>query len=278
MNMRKVITTVLMLLITLAEVTASLFSGYDFTFFKSVANSVATSSSDSIGLDYTGYGYLGDMTTGIFIRLGLQAPYSTLLYTLDDLIGSSEQESSTDSISEVPGQIQSAEAQLESRMREYKFLVALGPSFRRFVSPTLSWYMGLGIKAEIDRTTFITDTTLKSVDVSYLVSTDVDFGFRLTADIHTSLRIGLYLTRPIFTLNESYSVRNGEKGEPEYSFIQNLYPDLNVKDSSTTIIGYISLGHTYTDYLERTEYRYTITTREKGKGILEPMTDPEEQN
>ena len=161
-------------------------------------------------------------------------------------------------------------------MREYKFLVAIGPAFRRFVSPALSWYMGLGLKAEIDRLTYLTDSNIRDIYLSYLVSTDIDFGFRITADIHTSLRIGVYLTRPLFTLNQSYSVRSGEESESEYSFIQNIYPDMNKEDKSTSIVGYISLGHTYTDYLERIPYRYIITSREVGKGILEPMEEETE--
>ena len=161
-------------------------------------------------------------------------------------------------------------------VREYKFLVAIGPAFRRFVSPALSWYMGLGLKAEIDRLTYLTDSNIRDIYLSYLVSTDIDFGFRITADIHTSLRIGVYLTRPLFTLNQSYSVRSGEESESEYSFIQNIYPDMNKEDKSTSIVGYISLGHTYTDYLERIPYRYIITSREVGKGILEPMEEETE--
>ena len=270
--MKKVVSAIIILFLPFA-LNAALFSGYDFTFFDSVAESVAISDSERIGFDYTGYGYFGDMTTGIFIRLGIQAPYSTLLYTFDDLIGKNN-EPTTDTVTD---QEQSTidGNQLENRLREYKFLIAIGPSFRRFVSPALSWYMGIGIKAEIDRTTYITNASLRDIEISYLVSTDIDFGFRITADIHTSLRIGAYLTRPLFTLNQSYSVRDGEESESEFTFLQNIYPDMNREDKTTNIVGYISLGHTYTDYLERIPYRYTITTREMGQGVLEPMVEKE---
>lgn len=272
--MKKAFSYIVILLFLSTALHAALFSGYDFTFFDSVAKSVAISDSERIGFDYTGYGYFGDMTTGIFLRLGIQAPYSTLLYTFDDLIGKTNEP--TKDTSAESGQTTFDENQLESRMREYKFLVAIGPAFRRFVSPALSWYMGLGLKAEIDRLTYLTDSNIRDIYLSYLVSTDIDFGFRITADIHTSLRIGVYLTRPLFTLNQSYSVRSGEESESEYSFIQNIYPDMNKEDKSTSIVGYISLGHTYTDYLERIPYRYIITSREVGKGILEPMEEETE--
>ena len=85
--MKKVITLLIFNTLLSFNLAAALFSGYDFTFFSSVAESIAISDSERIGFDYTGYGYFGDMTTGLFLRLGIQAPYSTLLYTLDDLVG-----------------------------------------------------------------------------------------------------------------------------------------------------------------------------------------------
>ena len=266
LSMKKALSFLLIYIVLSLTLKASIFSGYDFTFFSSVVESIAISDSERIGFDYTGYGYLGDMTTGIFLRLGVQAPYSTLLYTLDDIMGSMNSDTSSDLEQGVFD-----ENQIESRIREYKFLIALGPSFRRFVSPTLSWYMGLGLRAEIDRTAYINDSSSRNITFRYLVSTDVDFGFRLTADIHTTFRIGVYFTRPLFILDQSYVSRDGGNSESEFVFTQNIYPDLNSSDTTLNAVGYISLGHTYTSYLDPVPYRYVITSRNFGEGRLEMM-------
>lgn len=263
--MKKAIYFMLLFLINFAAYPA-IFDGYDFSFFESVAESIAVSDEERIGLDYTGYGYLGDMTTGIFLRLGFEAPYSTLLNTFEDIVDSLSSNDSDDGHDQ--GTMDNNE--LESNIKDYTFLVALGPSFRRMVSPTLSWYMGLGVKLQIDYTTTSlqssTDTVLK-----YIAATDVDLGFRITADIHTTLRIGAYLTRPLFTLTQSFSKHNGVESESSFSFAQNIYPDLNTKDDTIKCAGYIALGHTYTSYLNEVPMRYVITTREMGKGRLEVM-------
>lgn len=267
--MKKVITLLIFNTLLSFNLAAALFSGYDFTFFSSVAESIAISDSERIGFDYTGYGYFGDMTTGLFLRLGIQAPYSTLLYTLDDLVGNTG-DSHSDSFGD-SGQGLFDENQLYRGLREYKFLVAIGPAFRKIVSPDLSWYMGVGLKAEIDWLTYITDASLRDTMLSYLVSTDIDFGFRITADVHTTLRIGAYVTRPLFELFQSFTTRDGERGESEFSFIQNIYPDMNSHDSTTNVVGYISLGHTYASYIREEKYRYIISSSVPRTGEIELM-------
>ncbi len=265
--MKKASALLLMLFTAVGLSFCSIFSGYDFSFFNSVAESIAVSDSERIGIDYSGYGYLGDMTTGIFLRLGLQAPYSTLLNTLDDVMDSFSDTSGTQ------GQDQSTmdNNDLESKTKDYTFLVALGPAFRRLISPTLSWYMGFGIKVQINNTTISSGSTAKDITLTYIGATDIDIGFRITADIHTTLRIGAYITRPLFTLSQNYQTRDGVDSESEFTFIQNIYPDLNKRDNSTSITGYIAYGHTYASYLRHTPMRYIITSRTAGEGRLEEM-------
>lgn len=77
--MRKVI--ILVLLSTIQPLLfGAIFSGYDFTFFPTVSDSLMSTEGDNLGVDYTGYGFIGqESKTGIYLRIGLQAPYSSLI-------------------------------------------------------------------------------------------------------------------------------------------------------------------------------------------------------
>ena len=57
----------------------SVFSNYDFTFYNTVSQSLAIMDSSTFGLDYTGFGFIGNSrTNGLFVRIGLQAPLTTI--------------------------------------------------------------------------------------------------------------------------------------------------------------------------------------------------------
>lgn len=268
--MKKTVFLVIVLQALLYNLGASVFSGYDFTFFKSVSDSIAVVDSEKVGIDYTGYGYLGDMTSGIFLRLGIQSPYTTLLAPFEDL--GKEQESGS-GVQPVP--LASASGLNEGTTEhEFTVLFAFGPAFRRFVSTTLSWYLGLGIKVEQDITN-ISPTTSKQNGTKIIgnsVATDIDMGFRLSTEGHTTLRIGVYLTRPLFILTETRYKTDGlwSEKDSEFKLQQNIFTARDGK-IHWDVQGYISLGHTYASFQKEEKYRYTIKSGEIFSGTLEKM-------
>ncbi len=268
--MKKVASLVLASAFLISSLGASIFSGYDFTFFKSVSNSIAVMDSEKVGLDYTGYGFLGDMTSGIFLRLGLQSPYTTLLAAFDSLKGN---ESIDTDIQPAPlGTL--TELGDSSNEREFTVLFAFGPAFRRFVSKTLSWYLGFGIKIEQDITEISNSvsTANRTKIIENFVATDIDMGFRLTAEEHSTLRIGIYLTRPLFILTETKSISNtpGADKDSQFKFQQNIFTPKG-SEIQWDVQGYISLGHTYASFLKPEKYRYVITSNELFTGTIEKM-------
>ena len=54
-------------------------SKYDFTIYETADNSVMGVKGDKLGLDVTGYGFIGQSKKGFYIRLGLQTPFDTIL-------------------------------------------------------------------------------------------------------------------------------------------------------------------------------------------------------
>ena len=66
----------------------SVFSNYDFTFYRTVSESLAISDSSTIGFDYTGFGFVGTRnTSGLFLRIGIQLPYTTLTNIVEGISG-----------------------------------------------------------------------------------------------------------------------------------------------------------------------------------------------
>lgn len=269
-GMRKIASLLLVSALLASNLGASVFSGYDFTFFKSVSDSIAVMDSEKVGVDYTGYGFLGDMTSGVFLRLGIQSPFTTLLAPFEDL--GKEQETGS---GVQPAPLAATSGLNDDATRhEFTVLFAFGPAFRRFVSTTLSWYLGLGIKVEQDITN-ISPTTSKQNGTKIIensVATDIDMGFRLSTEGHTTLRIGVYLTRPLFILTETRSRTDGlwSGKDSEFKFQQNIFTARDGK-IQWDVQGYISLGHTYASFQKEERYRYTIRSGEIFTGSLEKM-------
>lgn len=70
----------------------SIFSAYDFTFYETVSQSLAIMDSSTIGFDYTGFGFIGDDNPyGLFMRIGVQMPYSSLANLFTGRRGGSSQ-------------------------------------------------------------------------------------------------------------------------------------------------------------------------------------------
>ena len=251
--MKKVLLSLLLILLPSALFCA-MFPGYDFTFFETVSeDSLQINTDDTFGLDYTGYGFIGsDMTTGIYLRLGIQAPYSSILSVFDD---------------------EDEETIQENLERSFRFLTSLGPSFRRAIGDDAIWYMGLGAAYKLDysdRQSVQTDTKYTYLDMSF--GFDFDMGIRIDAAGSSTVRIGVHGAYTFFSVKlDILSPRNGE-GERSTTgvMIPNMFLPKGVKQPFKAE-GYISLGHTFRKDRKEVKKKYIITTPERFSGILLEM-------
>lgn len=265
----------LMVLVIFSPLYGGIFGGYDFSFFSSISNSLSSFDSDKVGVDYTGYGYLGDMTSGIFLRLGFQVPFSTVRQILDRSGDSSQSMDSAGVV--VPGSAESSDSMPGKSEISYRILFAVGPSFRKFVSPELSWYMGIGLMLDQDRNT-ITEASVGTEVVKSNVGLDVDMGYRISVQDHATLRIGVYLSRLLFRLTAttvlskpgSSQVEDPSIGKPTYDFSQTIFTPRD-SENLTDISGYITLGYTFASFQTETRYRYVISSPSYGTGEKEVM-------
>ena len=298
-KMKKRFSLVLLLMAIFSlNLSAGIFSGYDFSYNSSVSSdSLFAFQSDKFGLDYTGYGYLGDMTSGLFLRLGFQVPKATMqtLFGSDDKAQTAPPASSQPSGGSSDGSISSGSGNNSlheeipdvPRFTTFQVLASLGPSFRKFVSPDLSWYMGLGVTLNQIRS----NTTNREGETQKLdnnVSLDLDFGYRVALHEHVTMRIGAYITRPLFRLGvttflgkddgeikpsekpENPDEKDYREGKPVYDFQQTIFTPIGEK-SGLNYSGYIALGYTYASFQTEDLYRYSITSPEYGTGTLELM-------
>lgn len=95
-------------------------SKYDFTIYETADNSVMGVKGDKLGLDVTGYGFIGQSKKGFYIRLGLQTPFDTILGYLNLLpeesptaTDSENKEEEKETSSEPSGEME--ESEMENR-------------------------------------------------------------------------------------------------------------------------------------------------------------------
>ena len=80
MNVKRLTVLFLSVILALAFVSAGDKASYDFTIYKTADNSVMGVKGDKLGLDLTGYGFVGtNNNNGIYFRIGLQTPFDTIL-------------------------------------------------------------------------------------------------------------------------------------------------------------------------------------------------------
>ncbi len=83
------------MLITLA-LYAGDFPKYDFTFYRTSDETLTAFNSDDLGIDVTGYGFIGtESERGIYLRIGIQTPLSTLIKLRDDFFSSGTETETT---------------------------------------------------------------------------------------------------------------------------------------------------------------------------------------
>ena len=256
--MRKLCLLFLMLLM-LPLLSAADILGYDITFSKTINDSLMVIDSERFGIDYTGYGYLGHSRTGLYMRIGFQAPLSSL----EMLLGSSR---------EIPGQWTEEDSEKIRNMLEtsFRFSTAAGPAFRSPLSDKMMWYMGLGIAGSLDyagrRGKIIAEVSYFDIDIGV----SFDMGFRFDIEEHTTIKIGMSIESLLFSINFlTYS--SGDAGKEllaKPSMIPYLFLSEEMKEH-TKAIGYISLGHTFRSGYSNKIYRYSTSSPVTGEGKLE---------
>ncbi len=257
MQTMKTVAAILLLMMLAAPLCAALFPGYEFSFIETAGNTSLKSSfsNGDIGLDYTGFGFVGsDTTTGIYLRIGLQAPYRSLL-------------------SLFTGQKDPDPMKTETHLRRtFLFAGAIGPAMRSSISEGVTWYMGIGasiIARYSDRIYSSADYSHNRLEMN--LGWCFDTGLRFHIRRNMSFNIGLLASSVVISLDIS---RNLGSGEESIEMIPYLF---TMKDKTGENLFnaccYISLGHTFGPKRDVPEKRYIITTSESFTGILVESQD-----
>lgn len=251
----------------------SVFSNYDFTFYRTVSESLAISDSSTIGFDYTGFGFVGTRnTSGLFLRIGIQLPYTTLTNIVEGISGGGSTGMDEDE-GEEPGEgleISTGSSGDSSQM-EYRLTFVLGPGIRYVFSPFFDFYAGIGPKLEehIMSTSYSHSSRSESTYNTSL-ALDMDIGFKFNLEKNTSCRIGVYSTFEIL----SYTYSKIVDGTQEAFTTSNIH--LNAIATGQTrnplsAVGYISVGKTFNSELRGYVYRYETTSPVLGQGTATPI-------
>lgn len=251
----------------------SVFSNYDFTFYRTVSESLAISDSSTIGFDYTGFGFVGTRnTSGLFLRIGIQLPYTTLTNIVEGISGGGTSGMDEDE-GEEPGEgleISTGSSGDSSQM-EYRLTFVLGPGIRYVFSPFFDFYAGIGPKLEehIMSTSYSHSSRSESTYNTSL-ALDMDIGFKFNLEKNTSCRIGVYSTFEIL----SYTYSKIVDGAQEAFTTSNIH--LNAIATGQTrnplsAVGYISVGKTFNSELKGYVYRYETTSPVLGQGTATPI-------
>ena len=251
----------------------SVFSNYDFTFYRTVSESLAISDSSTIGFDYTGFGFVGTRnTSGLFLRIGIQLPYTTLTNIVEGISGGGSTGIDEDE-GEEPGEgleISTGSSGDSSQM-EYRLTFVLGPGIRYVFSPFFDFYAGIGPKLEehIMSTSYSHSSRSESTYNTSL-ALDMDIGFKFNLEKNTSCRIGVYSTFEIL----SYTYSKVVDGAQEAFTTSNIH--LNAIATGQTrnplsAVGYISVGKTFNSEIRGYVYRYETTSPVLGQGTATPI-------
>ena len=261
---------IFLLQLTAGLFSASLFSNYDFTFYETVSQSLAIMDSSTIGLDYTGFGFVGEKNTnGLFVRLGFQMPYTTLIniFTDPELPSDTQTDSSgeDESFDLVTG---SSDDNLFEQ-NEYRITFLIGPAVRYVFSPQFDFYLGAGAKIEehiVSSRNLLTGS--RQTVYSTVLAFDCDFGFKFNLERNTSCRTGIYTTFEL--LSYTYTSSRAADGEHTFSTSDIHLNVIATGDSriSLSALGYISMGMTFSSQMQTQVYRYETAERGIGKGTI----------
>ncbi len=289
--MKKRLILLILLLAPIAINASALFPGYDFTFFKSIEDTLAVMNNERFGFDYSGYGYVGEnMTTGVYLRIGVQMPYAIFIQrntneessdkgtetdtstttTPDTTTEDEDSLSTTLALDSDAKDESSSEATKESNKNkslDYKFALSIGPAFRKFIGDQAQWYMGIGFTTAIEGINSGSEL-VSTTQLNIKIGAEFDMGFRIDAakKKNTSLRIGIYGKVDLLTFT-SISKTSKESSTTEMKLIADIFTTIGDKRPTHTV-GYVSLGHTFKSSEEEIRYRYSTKYRALNKGTV----------
>ncbi len=258
---------------------------YDFTFYKTSDDTLASFNSKDVGIDITGYGFIGEKSNrGIYLRVGIQTPFETLLKLKDLLLENKSENTNTaettdDTTTQESSSILSddtTQSKDESTKKDevdtskWKFLFSIGPAYRSPMGENALVYSGVGFtfSSEIINNIFSGST---SSSLSVMLSLDLDAGFRVgLTHSNTTIRIGVHsITKILGYYKETQYITN-EKEKKEESDKTNFYGYIAGKDlimGATTLRGYIRLATTFRGRREIV-YNYSNKGERLGRGVI----------
>ncbi len=300
---KKFLLILLLLCVTTNVAFSGIFSDYDFTFYKTISQSLQVFDSTKIGFDYTGFGFLGTkQRSGLFIRFGFQTPFSMPSSSDEDTLNPDN--STTDattppstSIPSITGPTGSSsstsgsnkpssndtsdsdsheKSEKEISSRNYSFTFIMGPASRIITSDRVNMYMGIGIRLS-HNILFSTNPliNLDTVDFKTQIGIDLDVGGRIDINEKTSLRVGLYATSTLMTFD--YLVDKADSKDKDGNIIKKPEPHASVffdifNPSSAELPisahAYISMGTHFSSTWKSKVYRYEITSPKIFSGTL----------
>ena len=314
MRVKKILLFSVLVFLFLLPSYALSFPAYDFTFYKTTDETLTSFNRNNVGIDVTGYGFVGnEATRGIYLRIGIQTPLKTLLKMKDDFLSSlfstgtdtktgtlSAQENTplsanetsqsgaestelpssssdetiisekTETKSELYGASDENEVNTTSTT-EWRFLLSLGPAFRKTMTQNALMYAGLGVTVETEYTNIFTSSNGDLFSSFFArASIDLDMGFRVGLEYsRTTIRIGVHTITNIlgFYSYEMYNTGNSSERKLYYD----LYGYIAGRDGimgATTGWGYIRLATTFTDKSTK-KYNYSNRTVITGGGVVE---------
>ena len=262
-RMRKLCLSISVFLMLL-PLSAAVFPGYDFTFSRTITDSLMVMDSKKVGIDYTGYGFIGPTASGIYMRAGIQAPIYSIEMLLDRI--------GEERIMSIPDQNADPEKIKEKLETSFMFSMAIGPALRSQLTDSLQWYMGMGLSGKLNY------ANRQGIEMSAVAYFDIeagvsfDMGFRFDLQRNTTLKIGINAEAALFAV--SFLTHSSGKEGNSLLTKPSLVPYIFLPDQMKNVAkatGYISLGHTFRSARHITEYRYSTKSRITGNGILEPI-------
>lgn len=285
---KKIALLYLLLFFSLSSAFSGVFTNYDFTFYKTISQTLTVFDANKIGFDYTGFGFVGkSKRTGLFVRFGFQTPFS--FPSSDNKSNSSsnetkEEESSTSSnngssssstpplselVTSTPGYSKKND---DISIKTFSFTSIMGPAARIITTNFLNAYFGIGIRVSQD-ITITTEPVYNRTTTNSKTSIGIDFDIGGKVDLtkRTSIRIGIYATSTLmsFTTVKIASVVDGE--QMQYTDYPTVFFDiLNPKRKVAPLVthAYISMGTHFSSNWKKQKYQYIITSSKLFSGTL----------
>ena len=244
----------ILILIPLALMANDTLKGYDFTFYKTVSESLGIANKEKFGFDYTGFGFLGEKSTsGVFVRFGLQTPYLSIISLVKPLETTKSVELDDGILSEVT---------IKERISDITLSFVLGSAKRYIFDQRLDFYLGYGfnIKSRLYSNSNI-ETKLELESSEFTISFDIDAGVKFLLKKNHSIRIGVYATYSLFGyygysmlyIIEDQSLRT-YSNQAIFLFAKSEFNPIPLK-----FTGYISMGTTFTNKQFVKRYKYSIS-------------------